>query len=150
MAGVNVLKPHLQTTIATLVAAGKCQREIARVTGVDRKTIRKYQEQFAAAQANSPTVPTGSALHIPPPCPPTKGSQISACEPHRGFIEAQLRLRRNAMAIYQDLVDRFGFAAGYDSVKRFVRTMRRHEPASSTGWTSCLAKRRRLTMAKAP
>jgi hypothetical protein len=51
------LKPHLQTTIATLVAAGKRQREIARITGVERKTIRKYQEQFAAAQANSPTVP---------------------------------------------------------------------------------------------
>jgi hypothetical protein len=26
-------------------------------------------------------------------------------------------------------VDRFGFAAGYDSVKRFVRTLRQHEPA---------------------
>ncbi|MDR5777136.1 MULTISPECIES: IS21 family transposase [unclassified Caballeronia] len=126
---MNVLKPHLQTTIATLVAAGKRQREIARVTGVDRKTIRKYQEQFAAAQANSPTVPTGPELQIPPPCPPTKGSQLSACERHREFIEAHLRLRRNAMAIYQDLVDRFGFAAGYDSVKRFVRTLRHHEPA---------------------
>ncbi|MDP9651453.1 transposase [Paraburkholderia caledonica] len=33
------------------------------------------------------------------------------------------------MAIYQDLVDRFGSAAGYDSVKRFVRTLRHHEPA---------------------
>ncbi|MFP4896237.1 IS21 family transposase [Paraburkholderia sp. EG304] len=126
---MNVLKPHLQTTIATLIAAGKRQREIARITGVDRKTIRKYQEQFAAAQANSPTVPTGSGLQIPPPCPPAKSNQISACESHREFIEAQLRLRRNAMAIYQDLVDRFGFAAGYDSVKRFVRTLRQHEPA---------------------
>jgi transposase len=126
---VNVLKPHLQTTIATLVTAGKRQREIARITGVDRKTIRKYQEQFAAAKANSPTVPTGPEPQIPPPCPPAKGSQVSVCEPHREFIEAQLRLRRNAMAIYQDLVDRFGFAAGYDSVKRFVRTLRQHEPA---------------------
>jgi transposase len=67
---VNVLKPHLQTTIATLVAAGKRQRKIARITGVDRETIRKYQEQIAAAQANSPTVPTGAELQIPPPCPP--------------------------------------------------------------------------------
>lgn len=56
---MNVVKPHLQTTIATLVAAGKRQREIARVTGVDRKTIRKNQEQFAAAKVNSPTPPTG-------------------------------------------------------------------------------------------
>jgi len=28
------------------------------------------------------------------------------------------------MAIYHDLVERFGFVAGYDSVKRFVRTLR--------------------------
>ena len=126
---MNVLKPHLQTTIATLIAAGKRQREIARITGIDRKTIRKYQEQFAAALANSPTVPTGPRLQIPPPCPPVKGSQVSACEPHREFIEAQIRLRRNATAIYQDLVDRFGFAAGYDSVKRFVRGTRQNESA---------------------
>ena len=34
-------------------------------------------------------------------------------EPHRAFIEAQLRLGRNAMAIYQDLVDEHGFAGRY-------------------------------------
>ncbi|MGH9439989.1 MAG: helix-turn-helix domain-containing protein, partial [Terriglobia bacterium] len=38
---MNVLKPHVRTTIATLLQAGKGQREIARVTGVDRKTIRR-------------------------------------------------------------------------------------------------------------
>jgi hypothetical protein len=30
--------------------------------------------------------------------------------PHRPFIEAQLRLKRNATAIDQDLVDLHGFA----------------------------------------
>ncbi len=49
-------------------------------------------------------------------------------ESHRGFIEAQLRLRRNAMAIYQDLVDRHGFAGAYNSVKRFVAKLRIIEP----------------------
>ena len=53
---------------------------------------------------------------------------MSACEPHRSFVEAQLRLRRNATAIYQDLVDRFGFTGAYGSVKRFARNLRRHEP----------------------
>ncbi len=48
----------------------------------------------------------------------------SLCEPHREFIEAQLRLRRNAMAIYQDLVDQHGFAGHYNSVKRFVAKLR--------------------------
>jgi len=125
---VNVLKPHLQTTIWTLLDAGASQREIERVTGIDRKTIRAYHKRFAAAAANSPGVATGSTVQFPPPRPPASPATISACEPHRAFIEAQLRLRRNAMAIYQDLVDRFGFAAQYGSVKRFVRHLREREP----------------------
>jgi hypothetical protein len=56
---VNVLKPHLQTTIQTLLEANASQREIERVTGIDRKTIRAYQKRFAtAAPANSPGVAT--------------------------------------------------------------------------------------------
>lgn len=130
---MNVLKPHLQTTIWTLLSAGASQREIERVTGIDRKTIRGYQKRFAAAAANSPGVSTGVGGQIPPPRPPTpmparSPATVSACEPHRGFIEAQLRLRRNAMAIYQDLVDLHGFTARYSSVMRFTRKLRQHEP----------------------
>jgi hypothetical protein len=44
----------------------------------------------------------------------------SLCEPHREFIEAQLRLKRNATAIYQDMVEQHGFAGQYNSVKHFV------------------------------
>jgi transposase len=39
-----------------------------------------------------------------------------------------LLLRRNAMAIYQDLVDAHGFTAAYNSVKRFVRALRKKTP----------------------
>ena len=35
---------------------------------------------------------------------------------------------RNATAIYQDLVDRFDFTHRYNSVKRFVRTLKRRDP----------------------
>ncbi|TCU91373.1 hypothetical protein EV671_102692, partial [Roseateles saccharophilus] len=35
---VNVLKPHLQTTIWTLLRAGNSQREIERRTGISRHT----------------------------------------------------------------------------------------------------------------
>lgn len=120
---MNVLKPHLQTTIATLLAKNASQREIERVTGIDRKTIRAYQQRFEAERANSPGVATGLAAQIPPPRPPASVVTPSACEPHRAFIQAQVRLRRNAMAIYQDLVDRFGFDGAYNSVKRFVRRL---------------------------
>lgn len=127
--GVNVLKPHLQTTIWTLVQAKASQREIERVTGIDRKTIRAYQRRFVAESSNSPGVATDSVVQIPPPRPPTSvTSTVSICEPHRTFIEAQLQLRRNAMAVYQDLVDRHGFTGAYNSVKRFVAKLRQREP----------------------
>lgn len=126
---MNVLKPHLQTTISTLLAKGATQREVERITGIDRKTIRSYQKGFAEEHANSPGVATGSVVQIPPPWPPAqRGSTVSACEPHRAFIEAQVRLRRNATAIYQDLVDQFGFEAAYNSVKRFVRKLCVRDP----------------------
>jgi hypothetical protein len=51
------LKPHLQSTVFTLLERQTSQREIQRLTGIDRKTIRRYQAIFAsgrAAEANSP------------------------------------------------------------------------------------------------
>jgi len=44
------------------------------------------------------------------------------------WIEEQLRLGRNAMAIYQDLVELFGFTHRYNSVKRFVRGLKTKDP----------------------
>ena len=80
------------------------------------------------ATSNSPRVTTGSeavATQIPPPWPPALVSTSSSlCEVHRVFIEAQLRLRRNATAIFQDLVDAHGYSGAYNSVKRFVRALR--------------------------
>ena len=126
---MNVLKPHLQTTVFTLLAADKSQREIARITQVDRKTIRALARRFAAEQSNSPGMATGSDGQIPPPRPPGPGRQsISACEPHRTFIQEQLQLRRNFTAIYPDLVDQFGFSASYNSVKRFGATLVERDP----------------------
>jgi transposase len=132
---VNVLKPHLRIAIETLLRVGASHREIERRTGVDRKTIRR-----AAREANSPGVATGSqdpAGQTPPPRPPadavgpavtTTASSTSACEPHRGWIESQVQLGRNAVSIYQDLVERHGFAHRYNAVKRFVARLRARVP----------------------
>jgi transposase len=74
-------------------------------------------------------VATGPHAQIPPPWPPAAATlSPSACEPYRAFITEQLRLRRNYTAIYQDLVDRFSFAAGYNSVKRFAGVLVAREP----------------------
>lgn len=37
----------------------------------------------------------------------------SACEPDRAWIKEQVRLKRNAQAIYRDLVDQFGTIRPY-------------------------------------
>ena len=136
---MNVLKPHLRITVQTLLSTGTPQREIERRTGVDRKTIRSY----ARAMANSPGVATGfseAGAQIPPPRPPAPVGDgvsagqaqpvppVSACEPHRAWIEAQVVLGRNATSIYQDLVEAHGFGHAYNSVKRFVATIRKREP----------------------
>ena len=130
------MKPNQRATVYTLLERGSTQREIARITGIDRKTVRSYQRRRQAEQSNSPGVATGPdamaahvAAQIPPPWPPAPTSvAASLCEPYRDFIEAQLRLKRNATAIYQDLVDVHGFAGQYNSVKRFVARLRHKEP----------------------
>ena len=127
---MNVLKPHLRTTVLTLLAAGKGQHEIARITQVDRKTIRNLARRVTEEPLNFPRVATGPAQIPPPPRPPApERSSPSACDPYRAFIRAQLHLRRNFTAIYQDLVDQCGFRAGYNSVKRFAGTLVEHDPA---------------------
>jgi transposase/5S rRNA maturation endonuclease (ribonuclease M5) len=142
---MNVLKSHLKTTVETLLEKGISQREINRKTGIDRKTIRRYYRLYNLTlpedndHSNSPTgerVATGSwiqPVQNPPPRPPALEEKLpkqarSGCEPHREWIEEQLKLGRNAMAIYQDLVELFGFTHRYNSVKRFVRGLRKKDP----------------------
>jgi len=64
------------------------------------------------------------------PCEPQPGHSplASACTAYREFIEAGLARGRNAVAIYQDLVDGYGFSASYQSVRRFIRKL---QPSSS-------------------
>jgi transposase len=145
---MNVLQPNKKTAIITLLTNGVSQREIERKVRVDRKTIRKYARitegnvPVTGSLSKSPGVATGSedsSGQNPPPRPPAlKGladedesmpaHARSACEQHRPWIEEQVRLGRNAVAIYQDLVERFAFEHKYNSVKRFCRVLRRKNP----------------------
>ena len=86
-----------------------------------------------------------STYQNPPPRPPAQEASVSAselsgdehsipaharsaCEHYRPWIEEQVCLGRNAVSIYQDLVERFAFEHKYNSVKRFCRTLRRKNP----------------------
>ena len=55
---------------------------------------------------------------------PSRSPSASACLPYHELIEASLAKGRNAMAIWQDLVDQSAFSGAYESVKRYVRKLR--------------------------
>jgi transposase len=65
----------------------------------------------------------GETLATPEP-KPGRSPSASVCEPYVEAIEAGLSKGRNAKAIWQDLVDVYGFTGGYQSVKRFIRKFR--------------------------
>ena len=46
---------------------------------------------------------------------PSRAPSASACEPYREVVTEALRRGRNAMAIWQDLVEDHGFTARYRS-----------------------------------
>ena len=57
------MKSNQQATVYMLLERGTTQREIARITGIDRKTVRSYQRRWLARydqSANSPGVAAGS------------------------------------------------------------------------------------------
>ena len=137
---MNVLKSHLRISIVALLESGVGQREIERRLGVSRKTIRRYQRLAnsptpatgsESLAPNSPGAATGSSApegQTPPPRPPALAASTSACEAPRAWIESQVLLGRNAVSIYQDLVESHGFVHGYNSVKRFVARLKARAP----------------------
>ena len=65
------------------------------------------------------------------PSSPGRAPSASACEPYREIIAEALGRGRNAVAIWQDLVDDHGFPARYASVRRFVVNLRGSAPADA-------------------
>jgi transposase len=59
---------------------------------------------------------------------PGRSPSASACAPYGETIALGLSRGRNAMAIWQDLVDTCGFTAGYQSVRRFVSKLHPNQP----------------------
>jgi transposase len=83
----------------------------------------------AAKPANGATTDSATEAGLLPPLeaaaeasPPSAAASVS--EPYRELIESAITRGRNAMSIWQELVDRHGFTGAYESVKRFVRRLR--------------------------
>jgi transposase len=149
---MNVLGDDKKQQILALGKLGWSMRRIEAAVGANKRTISRYLKAAGipvraprsstwpgAPKCTSgkgvPTdsdsskctsgegVPTDSAVRQWPP-EATRAPAASACEPYREVIEEQLGRRRNAMAIWQELVDDHGFTGKYTSVKRFVHKLR--------------------------
>ena len=115
------MKPNQQATVYTLLERGTTQREIARITGIDRKTVRSYQRRWLARydqSANSPGVATGSgaqADQIPPPWPPALAATVPAV--WKELVARGIRVGKERV---QKLMQRHGIRA--KGKRRFVVT----------------------------
>ena len=115
----NYLEMADKRHILALLELGWSHRRVARETGVNRETVARYDPRHKSKPA---TVPTGSAGTKPARVP--TGS-TSACEPYRSLIQEALDRGLSAQRIWQDLQEDWNFNAGYCSVKRFVRQLKR-------------------------
>ncbi len=144
----NVLSEEKRQQVLALGRLGWSLRRIEQATGVRRETASSYLKAAGltvqgrgrpparpakpaiSAEVSTDSSPasaagkgTGDAAPVPAQ-PPGRAPQASACEPYRELIVDALGRGRNAMAIWQDLVDDHGFPARYASVRRFVATLR--------------------------
>src|ERR1041385_7041712 len=81
------------------------------------------EQSKAASEVTTDLGLDPSVLDWPPPRA-GRAPSARACQPYRELIELALGRGRNAMAIFQDLVDEHGFAGRYTSVRRFVAKLR--------------------------
>ena len=137
-----VLSESKQQQVLALGQLGWSLRRIEAATGVRRETasaylraagvaIRRRGGRVGAWPPSNPAtmgeVSTDSGAASGPieaALPPRRAPTASACAPYHELIVEALRRGRNAMAIWQDLVDTYGFPGRYASVRRFVRTLR--------------------------
>lgn len=138
----NVLDETKQQQVIALGRLGWSLRRIEAATHVRRETISGYLKAADVAvrrrggrpaqwpppnPATTSGVSTDSAntaVATAPPVTPGRASTASVCEPYRDLILEGIGRGRNAMAIWQDLVDQHGFAGRYASVRRYVRRLR--------------------------
>ena len=128
---MNEIRMATRHAILGLFRQGWSRRRIARELGVDRKTVARHVD-LAEKESNWATNPTpGSDRPVeaefdgPIRAPPERWGPPSACEPFRETILTKLDIGLTAQRIWQDLVAERGFAAGYQSVKRFCRRLGR-------------------------
>jgi transposase len=146
----NVLSEQKKQQVIALGRLGWSLRRIQRETHIRRETAAAYLKAAGIAMRapggwgrRAPAKPnvgdhskpaievitdfgaeSAGQKVVPAAPPPGGGPSASAAEAYRELIEVGLAQGRNARAIWQDLVDTHGFAAGYLSIQRYVRKLR--------------------------
>jgi DNA replication protein DnaC len=138
----NILGDDTQQQVLALGRLGWPLRRIEAATGVRHETASAYlkaagipvrlprrrgplpPKPASEVSTDSGGLPAGLESVPPWPPPASRAPTASACEPYRELIEPALGRGRNAMAIWQDLVDDHGFPGRYASVRRFVAKLR--------------------------
>ena len=135
---MNVLSEEKKQQATALGRLGWSLRQIQRATRIRRETAAGYLKaagipvRASGGWGRRPNLVTkvsadpetrSPLLEADPP--PAPRPSASACEPYREIVEAALSKGRNALAIFQDLVQSHGFPGKYSSVNRFVRQLRR-------------------------
>jgi transposase len=146
----NILSDAKKQQVIALGQLGWTLRRIEAATGVRRETAGTYLKAAGLAVrppgrwGHPPAKPAIEVSTDPGPAPPaltevsagspapgSRAPTASACEPYRELIELALGRGRNAMAIWQDLVDQHGFPGRYASVRRFVGKLRGQRSAEA-------------------
>ena len=147
----NVLTDDKQHQVVALGRLGWSLRRIEDATKVRRETASAYLKAAGVPVRNrggrprdwppkpattievstdprgaKPATTAEMSTDLAPGSTPARAPSASACEPYRELIVEALTQGRNAMAIWQDLVDQHGFTARYASVRRFVVRLRGH------------------------
>ena len=145
----NVLNEEKRQQVIALGRLGWSLRRIERTAHIRRETVGAYLRAVgipvrrAGGWGRTPPKPANEVITDPAPAKPANevitdfGAELSArgprpshsrsasaSAPFRDAIELGLSHGRNAMAIWQDLVDTCGFTGSYQSVQRFILKLR--------------------------
>ena len=107
----NYLKVDRRQQVIALLELGWSYRRIQSETGVRRETVSRYDKLRRSKAAK---VFPGSK-----PLPPRSSAAV-----YHDEIMGKLEEHLSAKRIWQDLVEDFGYGYAYESVKRYVRTLK--------------------------
>ena len=143
----NYLKMQKQQHVMALLELGWSYRRIQAETGVRRETVGRYDLARQAKAAKvfpgstppdvddagaSSEVDASNAAKVFPGSGPNAAKGFAGSAPkrsrataavYRTAITEKLDAGLSLQRIWQDLVEEYGYAASYESVKRFVRTL---------------------------